>query len=400
MKQISRVYYLIPTFLLSFFIVAVLVGVGIRNLKVDTKTMITAVSPSLNGESVSVNFRVYSDASDFTLVALPDTQYYSELFPSFFYSQTQWIADSIASLNIVFVTHLGDIVHYRDKETGWQIADAAMSRLDGLVPYSVLPGNHDMEIGGAAPFYKQYFPASRYNQESWWGGSFEENKNNYQLFSAGGDEYIIVHLQYCPADDTLVWANKVLKLHGGRRAIISTHVYLTTEGTHHGNCNEYSDGKNAGMDIWNELIKKNPNIFLVLAGHVPGVGQRTDTPNGIPVYQLLSDYQTADDPNGYLRVMTFYPNDDFIQVTSYSPVFDMFLSDSENQFSLPFTMTGRTHPTGLVTISNGTDSCIASLESGQCDLPLISNKTTLVAAYSGDGNHKSSRSEETEIDLK
>ena len=47
---------------------------------------------------------------NFTIIVLPDTQYYSESFPAVFDNQTQWIADNIEQMNIVFVTHLGDVV--------------------------------------------------------------------------------------------------------------------------------------------------------------------------------------------------------------------------------------------------------------------------------------------------
>jgi hypothetical protein len=395
LKHINR---LIPTIFVSILLIGVLIGVVIGNLKSDTTTVITSVSPLLMGSSVSIHYKVHSDASDFTVIALPDTQNYSETLPEYYHSQTQWIAENVAGMNIVFVSHLGDIVNNRDDETQWQVADAAMSRLDGLVPYSMLPGNHDMEIGGSAPYYVQYFPASRYEREKWWGGSYNHNKNNFQLFSAGGDDYIAVHLQYCPPDDSIAWANKVLKLHADRKAIISTHVYLTAEGKHNDHCNEYSDGKNQGKALWNKLVKVNPNVFLVLAGHIPGVAQRTDSPNGTPVYQLLSDYQGSND--GHLRVMKFYPNEDYIQVTTYSPILDNYYTDPENQFVLPFEMTGGIPPTGYVTISSGTDTCTASLEQAQCELTLTSNKATISATYSGDENYKASRSEIFEINLK
>jgi hypothetical protein len=382
----------------GIIVIGVLIGVVIGNLKSDTTTVITSVSPSLKSGIVSIRFKVHSDASDFTVIALPDTQDYAETYPEYYHSQTQWIAENVPGMNIVFVSHLGDIVNNRDDETQWQVADAAMSRLDGMVPYGMLPGNHDMKIGGSAPYYVQYFPASRYEREKWWGGSHNENKNNFQLFSAGGDDYIAVHLQYCPPDDSIAWANKVLKLHSDRKAILSTHVYLTPEGKYNNHCNEYSDGKNPGKTLWNKLVKVNPNVFLVLAGHIPGVAKRTDSPNGTPVYQLLSDYQDSNEAQ--LRVMTFYPNEDIIQVTTYSPVLDNYYTDSENQFVMPFEMTGGIPPTGYVTISNGTDTCTASLEEGQCELTLTSNKGILIATYSGDENYKASRFETFDFKLK
>jgi hypothetical protein len=45
----------------------------------------------------------------FTIVALPDTQFYSSSYPETFAAQTQWIVDNKERLNIVFAAHLGDV---------------------------------------------------------------------------------------------------------------------------------------------------------------------------------------------------------------------------------------------------------------------------------------------------
>ena len=52
-----------------------------------------------------------SAVENFTVVVLPDTQYYSS-FPDVFDNQTQWIVDNVQDLNMVFVTHEGDIIQY------------------------------------------------------------------------------------------------------------------------------------------------------------------------------------------------------------------------------------------------------------------------------------------------
>ena len=48
----------------------------------------------------------------FTIVAYPDTQYYSETaaWTRHFTAQTQWTRDWHTPFNIAFATHLGDIV--------------------------------------------------------------------------------------------------------------------------------------------------------------------------------------------------------------------------------------------------------------------------------------------------
>ena len=101
-------------------------------------------------------------AGSTTLAVLPDTQYYSQKYPLHFEVQTRWIADSRDLLNIAFVTHLGDIVDSEAEEQQWMRADRAMRLLDGLVPYAVVPGNHDMNSDRGTPLYHRYFPESRF----------------------------------------------------------------------------------------------------------------------------------------------------------------------------------------------------------------------------------------------
>lgn len=360
-----------------------------------TETLISIVSASASeattDANVTVRFRLNSAASDFTIIVLPDTQHYSDAYPEIYTAQTQWIVDHKDDLNIVFVSHLGDIVQNNDTdEAEWQAADAAMRLLDGVVPYGVLPGNHDMQVGGEAIYYEQYFPSSRFEEYGWWGGSFDKNRYNYQLFSAGGDEYLILHMQYCPTDAAMDWANEVLAAWPTRKAIVSTHSYLSNDGAHMKNCQTKSNGDVNGAQMWNRLIKKNPNVFLVLAGHIPGFSRRDDL-EGRVVYQLLSDYQDLPlGGSGYLRIMTFEPQNDIIRVSTYSPYLDEYLADSGNKFDLAFAMTGDTLPAGKVLVYSGMEYCVGTVAQGSCELEAAGEKAIHVV-YLGDARHKGSR---------
>ena len=131
---------------------------------------------------------------DFTLVVIPDTQNMSTSYPAVFNSMTQWIAAQKTTQNIVFATHVGDIVNTAGNTTQWGNADTAMDYLDtGSVSYSVGPGNHD--LGG---LYNTYFGPSRFAGKSYYQGSYAsgQNENNYSFFTAGGMDFIIINLQY------------------------------------------------------------------------------------------------------------------------------------------------------------------------------------------------------------
>lgn len=279
---------------------------------------------------------------NFTIVVLPDTQYYSQDYPGIFENQTEWIVQNKSELNIVFVAHLGDIVNDHGAGYQWQSANAAMSILDNKVPYGLLPGNHDMAGNINAPEYESYFPASRYEGYSYWGGSYDPsagsssspNMNNYQLFSASGMDFIALNLQYNPPADVLSWADNVLSTYPNRRAIISTHAYIQSSG-------EWVVG---GPIIWREAVVPHNNVFLVLCGHELGQAEKIDNlDNKRTVYQLLSDYQGfAEGGDGYLRIMKFAPSQNTIHVTTYSPYLNKYLVGPSSQFEMFYPMNSTT----------------------------------------------------------
>ncbi|MBN2067172.1 MAG: metallophosphoesterase [Candidatus Diapherotrites archaeon] len=286
---------------------------------------------------------VSAEQGDFTIVVLPDTQKYSRDFPEIFNSQTEWIAENAESMNIVFVSHLGDIVDDYDSVEQWQNAGTSMGFLDGKVAYGIAPGNHDFSREGDISNFNFYFPPSRFNSHSWYGGNFPfgSNENSFQLFSASGLDFIVLHLRYCPGKAALQWANQVLRTHSDRLAIISTHAYLGLNGEREVHSYKESGcgtGSNNTEYIWDELIYPNENVFLVLCGHVHGEAGRVD-PNiaGKPVLQVLSDYQSLENGgNGFLRIMRFSPTQRKISVQTYSPSLNQFELDNDSQFSLEF----------------------------------------------------------------
>jgi len=58
----------------------------------------------------AVTLTAQTTPQDFSIVLLPDTQFYSELHPLIFEQQTKWIVDNRAKWNIQAVLGEGDIV--------------------------------------------------------------------------------------------------------------------------------------------------------------------------------------------------------------------------------------------------------------------------------------------------
>jgi len=272
-----------------------------------------------------------STVENFTVIVLPDTQHYSQDFPNIFNNQTEWIADKIQDLNIVFVTHEGDIIQF-DLLEQWENANHSLSVLDDKIPWGILPGNHDLDLlGKTSGRFDLFFGVDRFNSESWYGGGYNgSNANNYEFFSGGQDDYLIFHLQYNPSLDVLVWADGIISDYPERKVIITTHSFL-----------DYDGNRTAtGERIWNNLVKPNSNqVFLVLCGHNHDTLRRSDIVEDNIIHQLLADYQ--DEPNGgngWLRILRFSPKEDKIYISTYSPYVDSYKVDSDNQFVLDFDM--------------------------------------------------------------
>jgi hypothetical protein len=282
-------------------------------------------------------------AAEFTIVLVPDTQYYTESYPETFHAQTEWIQANAAKEKIAFVIHLGDITE-RNTPEQWQIASKAMARLDGRVPYSVLPGNHDGFASTnpkhhSTQLYNQTFPPSRFQAYPWYGG--HSGDNNYFQFQAGGIDFLVVNLRFGPTDADLAWAAELLGKHPKRRAIVATHAYMYNDNTRLGPGDDSSPHKksldyNDGEQIWEKLIRHHKNIFLVVSGHVYGTGRQTSKGEaGNTVHEILADYQKyPKGGDGWLRLMRFDTSKGEIQFRTYSPTRNEFLAGDGHEFVL------------------------------------------------------------------
>lgn len=271
-----------------------------------------------------------SDADEdgpFTIVLLPDTQFYSQKFPKSYLAQTRWIKSTAPDMNTKFVIHVGDIVQTPQNETEWQVADRAHKVLDGHVPYSVLPGNHDGAPGKLA-LYNRYFGPRRFEDQPWYGGSVNPTNNaaNYCRFKAGGRQWMVLSLTYDPTPAELAWAREVVAAHPDDSVILATHAYLLRKGKR----------GPRGRVIWDALVSRSPNIRMVVGGHIPGVAHGVSTrEDGEEVLEILCDYQgLPNGGNGWLQTMRFDPVAETIHVEAYSPLLDEYNHEPGHTYTL------------------------------------------------------------------
>ena len=282
---------------------------------------------------------------DFTLIELPDTQYYTSNLvggsPAIFMAQTAWIAANRAVRNVAYVGHVGDIV--QSGENGgnpaeWMAGDSAMRVLEDPVatglpeglPFGVSAGNHDIGPGGN-PSFNQYFGVSRFAGRSYYGGHYGADNNNwFNLFSAGGLDFIVVGigLQWTLDPAVMWWADALLTKYSDRRAIVMSHWILDP-----GPPVTFCD---IGQTIYDGL-KSHSNLILMICGHNVNEARRSDTYNGHTIHTVMANYQNlAHGGDGWLRIMEFSPTHDQVRMRTYWPWLSQFRvsADSSSQFTL------------------------------------------------------------------
>lgn len=346
---------------------------------------------------------------DFSLAHYTDTQYLSEgaveqeaaaeraIWKKAYGDTTRWVAEQAQQRKIAHVMHTGDIIQNninppttpeaeQQARGEFQVASEVQGTLDDAgIPSQVIAGNHDNQWGaetGPEARYNQYFGPERYASadDQWgtaeYGGPWRkgDNQNNVVLFTAGGLDFVVVGLSYGVTKAEADWATGVLERYADRNAILLTHDYL--------NPSSNPDGRDAtlagdGSLMYDRLVKPNPNVFLVLAGHRHGVGTNVKAEVGEVdhgVVELLADYQaytvSADEVGlteiggygpdeqlrfgaSYLRLLQFDVDRSEMIVDTYSPFLDDFgatehqggnrsYDGTEDDMVLPVDLTSRT----------------------------------------------------------
>ena len=259
-----------------------------------------------------------------------------------------------------------------------------------LVPYSIAPGNHDYDnkrwlgADGWVPgtknmyygtsFWQSYLSptSSRYAGKSWYGSDLGwthsyantnsslpdivytgVGENTYQTFQAGGETYMHITLSCGAPDGDLAWAQSIINANPGVKTMVTTHSFSTggspgaftdriAGGRYFTQYNSalpmpqrYQIPGNGGVDIWNEFIKTNDQIFMVFCGHTGGRSTRIEqNASGKDVIIMLFDPITrrlstdGDGSNtyingaGWVRLLEFDPVSGNIHSQTYSTVLD------------------------------------------------------------------------------
>jgi len=263
-------------------------------------------------------------AESFKIVVIPDTQWAAQKWPDLMTDQARWIVENQAKEDIKYVLHVGDMVQVGSSEEEWKNFDKAMTILEeAKLPYILAVGNHDydrLEGPKSTVLFNRFFPVDRIAKNAGFGGNFPEGKgdNSYSTFEAGGKKWLILSLNFYPADEEIAWGNEVVSRHADHQVIILTHSYLT-----------HTQRDTAGEILWERLVRHHPNISMAFCGHLSTVHFRSEGDHGNTVCEMLFDWQNDrdPDPNSYLAIVTIDTGTNTISSRSYSPTLDHSLTE-------------------------------------------------------------------------
>jgi hypothetical protein len=263
----------------------------------------------------------------------------------------QWIVDNATSKNIIAVIGLGDNVtvpndtNFALAKQGWDlISNAGIPFITSIGAYHEYD-NQDTQSRSAVLF-NQYFGTSYFTGKSFYGGCLNNSTENYYIhITSGGISYLILSLECFPRNESLTWAQSIISANPDCKVIITTHGYLNGDGTRTLHADKYGPDSygltadNDGQQIWDKLIKVNPNILMVVCGHQLSTTSavRIDSSvYGNQVNQVFINHQLEGKYSGKDRIglLTLQPTAGIIDMKTFSPYLSAY--DPTGAYTLKF----------------------------------------------------------------
>ena len=290
------------------------------------------VDPKSNEVNILVQDEIEApDSEKFTFAWISDPQYYAQRNAYddedhiIMELQHNWLIKNKDKLNIEYLFVTGDLVNRQYEAYQWDVIDQYYQLLENArVPYGLLAGNHDVNFSQEDySVFGEYFGEDRYKDKSYYGESYQNNRGHYDLISVNGLDFMMVYMGWGIYQPEIDWMNKVISENPSRIVILNFHEYLGTTGVQTA----------IGEEIFNKVVKPNPNVKMVLSGHLHGSASRVDEidddGDGTPdrkVWQLLADYQGSKNTaskyeggDGFMRLFEFDVTNGEVNVITVSP---------------------------------------------------------------------------------
>ncbi len=315
-------------------------------------------------------------AKEYTIVLIPDTQNYTLNKKNIYHfkEQIKWIINNKENKNIVFVSHVGDVIasnlgyfpnnlhligflcnkrnvdFLKNQSETWEkvrfISD--LGNIEDLA-FSISPGNHDYDCKNNKKTLKGFqntINYKKYHKRKWFLGADETGINTAQIFEINKQEFIHIGLEWQPSNKAIKFAQKIINEHPKKPVILTTHEYLIVRDNPLPErcknsaigCSWTSSNDNNGEELFQKLIKNNPQIFMVFSGHNGSKERLIISKNSLDrkVIQIVSDF--SGDPeggNGWMTLITFNTDNSSIMINNFSPTYKEEISLGPNRSKQP-----------------------------------------------------------------
>jgi hypothetical protein len=253
-----------------------------------------------------------AESADFTIAIIPDPQYLAESCPNdlggYYTGMMNWIIDNrnrvfVSSppsfvANIKAVVGVGDCVNltagtneYINAETAWTILD------EHQIAFTTPPGNHDyVSIAPSSrsnlgsQFTTGYFSASNRSSVygsgiplgngdmAYWVGSFDATGANTAVkLDISGIKMLILAMDFFAGNAAWSWAYEVMAANSDCETYITTHGWLTSNGTQFERTDTYGPDaysmadapySNSAVEAWSTIgVNTWSNLFGIFSGH-------------------------------------------------------------------------------------------------------------------------------------
>ncbi|MDP3446949.1 MAG: metallophosphoesterase, partial [Eubacteriales bacterium] len=322
----SRLIRFVSTVVLVLAFVVVFFGLSCPVIIEDLSAPAPSSSPAVSHAPpvvASPQPELPAETEQFSIIWLSDTQtiaYFED--DRVFQAMGEWIMEQEKPLNVRYIIQTGDLVDNGYVQKQWDSFNVLLNQFYGKIPYLTIAGNHDLGVKlqeydaySSQPFVKS-IPKEQ---------SFKDGQAVYAEFQAGGQDFLILGAGWGAELSSTVWMNEVLRSHPDHVAILMFHYYIKINGSI----------TNQSDVLRDRIVASNPNVRLVLSGHVRGSGYRLeefdddgDGEMDCQVHAMLYNYQNYPEYNtGQLRVLTFDTETRDIRVFTYSPFTKRYYSD-------------------------------------------------------------------------
>lgn len=279
--------------------------------------------------------------TDFSIILYPDQQFMWDDWNSsraMAQAMTTWVLAQKNTLNIQAVLGLGDVSNSASA-TAYGYAKTDFQRLfDAGIAGVFAVGNHDYDtlstrststfdtyLGGTG-FYSavgHVAPQTMGFQTS------SSSKNFWAKFTAGAHTILVIVLETYPEVAMLSWAQSVIDADATATDIIFvTHAFLNpaglpiTDTDDRGPSNYALPNGLSGVTMWNDFVRKNEKLRLVVNGHyslgsnfsyLTSVGDA-----GNLIHQVFIDYQDYNYGDGIVGIVKLSPANGTCKVSAYS----------------------------------------------------------------------------------